>query len=192
MSRLRAFAVVAALVAFTACDGTAVVGGIAPPDATFLDTPDAADAGLVCPSPLAACGGRCTDPRTDRENCGACGRFCGAANVCQNGACVPDCTAGETLCMTAATGDAGASLRCVSLQTSRENCGACGTACGRDQVCTGGVCTFMCTGTTTECMGAADMDAGTSGRYCAELQTDRLNCGACGNTCQEGYTCQDG
>nr|MBK7065077.1 hypothetical protein [Deltaproteobacteria bacterium] len=52
----------------------------------------------VCPSPLLSCNQRCADPRTDRENCGACGRSCSTGNVCQNGACVPDCGTGETLC----------------------------------------------------------------------------------------------
>ena len=90
--------------------------------------------------------------------------------------CVPDCATGEALCPGAAGGDGGTALRCVSLQTSRENCGACGTTCGRDQVCAGGTCTFMCTGAATECMGApGDMDGGASGRYCAELQSDRMN-----------------
>ncbi len=49
----------------------------------------------------------------------------------------------------------------------------------------------MCTGGATECAGGDGMDGG-AGRYCADLATDRTNCGACGNACVEGYSCMDG
>lgn len=166
----------AALVA-AGCDGSSVVGGLEPRDATVDVTADATMDASVCPSPLLSCNQRCSDPRTDRENCGACGRSCSTGNVCQNGACVPDCGSGETLCRSA--GDAGAGLACVSLRTDRANCGACGTACGTNQVCANGTCTFMCTGTTTECTrGGAGMDGGGE-RYCADLQADRRVCLPC-------------
>jgi hypothetical protein len=183
-----------ALLAMAGCTGSSVVGGPSPRDAASGDvTMDAPADVLVCPAPLNACNDRCTDPRMDRENCGVCGRACASSELCQNGACIPNCAAGERLCAGAA-GDAGAdagAARCTSLQTDRMNCGACGTVCGTDQVCADGACTFMCTGTTTECSTPAPMDGGAL-RYCAELMTDRANCGACGNTCQEGYSCQAG
>ncbi|MFO0651409.1 MAG: hypothetical protein U0326_34610 [Polyangiales bacterium] len=179
-SRASLAVVVAALLALGGCTGTAVVGGY-PPNPPTKDAAADADATVTCPSPLSACNGRCVDGRSDRDNCGVCGRACGAGNVCQNGACVPDCAATETLC---AGGDGGAP-RCASLQTDRENCGACGRACGRDQVCAGGTCTFMCTGTTTECGGASGMDGGAD-RYCAPAATCRpIDSAAarCGNAC---------
>jgi hypothetical protein len=49
----------------------------------------------------------------------------------------------------------------------------------------------MCTGGTTECSSGSAMDGGT-GRYCADLTSDRMNCGACGNQCIDGYSCVDG
>ena len=52
--------------------------------------PDApADAG-VCASPRRLCGTptACVDPRSDAENCGACGVRCHAGNACSAGACV--------------------------------------------------------------------------------------------------------
>jgi hypothetical protein len=182
MATLVTVAVVAA------CDGVPVVGGRTSDsnDAAMDSTADAPDA-VECPSPLIACNDRCIDPRSDRENCGACRRACGASEVCQNSSCVPDCAMGESLC----TGGAGMGLVCASLQTSREHCGACGNACSRDQVCSNGACTFMCTGAATECAGGMGMDGG-AGRYCAELTNDRMNCGACGNTCIDGYSCMDG
>ena len=82
-------------------------------------------------------------------------------------------------------------MTCANTQNDDQNCGACGTVCGTDQVCAGGMCTFMCTGTTTECSAPLAMDGGTL-RYCADLMTDRANCGACGNACQEGYACMAG
>ena len=81
MSRWRAIAAFAALLVFSACDGAPVVGSEGPPDAA-RDVADVTDTGPTCPSPLVACSGRCTDPASDRENCGACGRACGTGNVC--------------------------------------------------------------------------------------------------------------
>jgi len=173
-----------ALSALLGCNGSSVVGGAQ--DAAVADI--GVDSGAACPSPLASCVGRCVDPSADRANCGGCGIACAAGQVCQTGACVPDCARTERLC--AGGGDGGAGLRCVATQTDRANCGACGMACGTDQVCSNGVCTFMCTGTSTECSGAAG-DAG-SPRYCADLQSDRANCGACGAACQEGFGCFEG
>jgi len=181
------------------CSGRAVVGGNLQADvgAAEVDAVDVLTDVAPCPAPLASCGGRCTDTRDDRNHCGACGRVCAASEVCQNGACVPNCAPGETLCSSASGGDAGGGeLLCVSLMTDRAHCGACGRTCGRDQVCSGGTCTFMCTGGTIECRGAtgAGRDAGTdeTERYCADVMSDRNNCGACGNQCIDGYTCVDG
>ena len=173
-----------ALSALLGCTGNSVVGGAQ--DAAVADI--GVDSGAACPSPLASCVGRCVDPSADRANCGGCGIACAAGQVCQTGACVPDCARTERLC--AGGGDGGAGLRCVATQTDRANCGACGMACGTDQVCSNGACTFMCTGTSTECTGASG-DAG-SLRYCADLQSDRANCGACGAACQEGFGCFEG
>jgi hypothetical protein len=169
MSRLRLSLGLVGLAAALSlgCDGRSVVGGPALDAAMVSDIVDVTmDAALMCPDTQRACAGRCVDLRSDRAHCGACGVSCSAGNVCQNGACVPDCMMGETLCM-GAGGDAGAALRCVSLRTDRTHCGACGNACGQDQVCSNGMCTFMCTGSATECMRAGGE------RYCADVQSDR-------------------
>ena len=176
------------LLVLVGCTGQSVVGGPRPLDA---GAPGTLDATVTCPTPLLACGGRCSDPRIDAMNCGRCGQACRAGEVCQSSACVPNCTASETLCP-GGGGDAGTALRCVALQTDRAHCGACGNECGRDEVCAGGRCTFMCTGATTECPGSASGADGGAGRYCADLQSDRASCGACGNACLDGYGCQNG
>lgn len=47
-------------------------------------------AGCVCPSGKTQCGGACVDTQTDANNCGGCGRVCGAGQRCTAGACVGD------------------------------------------------------------------------------------------------------
>ncbi|NTX63199.1 DUF4215 domain-containing protein [Myxococcus sp. CA051A] len=42
----------------------------------------------VCEPPRIVCGEVCVDPRTDNNNCGACGNVCGEGNACAAGVCV--------------------------------------------------------------------------------------------------------
>ncbi len=75
---------------------------------------------------------------SDVANCGACGNACGSANTgsaptCQAGKCVFSCSQGFGHCGPDAAG-------CdTDLQTSPDNCGACGHSCG-GATCTGGKC----------------------------------------------------
>jgi hypothetical protein len=55
--------------------------------------------------------------------------------------------------------------------SDRNNCGACGNACGDDQVCLQGTCTD-CAPSQTRC-----------GNACVDLQTNASNCGGCGIAC---------
>ncbi len=98
---------------------------------------------------------------------------------------MPSCVGDETRC---AVGDAG--LACVRLATDRNHCGGCGRVCGPNEVCANGTCAFMCAAGTTECR-TTDGDGGTT-RTCAELSSDRVNCGACGAMCPAGYGCTGG
>jgi hypothetical protein len=41
--------------------------------------------GCVCEADNVLCGGQCVDLTTDTDNCGRCGRECGAGEVCSNG-----------------------------------------------------------------------------------------------------------
>jgi hypothetical protein len=83
----------------------------------------------------------------------------------------PSCAAPSRIC-----GD-----RCVDVQSSREHCGACGTACAAGQICVAGACQTTCPTGQTVC-----------GAACATLRTDVANCGACGNACPAGQVCSDG
>ncbi|MDP3219216.1 MAG: hypothetical protein Q8S73_34275, partial [Deltaproteobacteria bacterium] len=88
----------------------------------------------------------------------------------------PTCTAGQALC----------GGRCVNALTDNANCGACGSACAAGLVCSMGRCDVACGNALATCS-----DPGDAGgpRYCADLATDRANCGACGNACAPGNIC---
>jgi hypothetical protein len=62
--------------------------------------------------------------------------------------------------------------KCVKLKRNRKNCGACGHACTKNQICTGGACVDCASG-TVRCKNT-----------CVSTGTDPNNCGACGNVCQ--------
>ncbi len=88
-----------------------------------------------CGSNETVCGGACSNPQSDRDNCGSCGNQCGDGLVCSLGACVEGCNSGLAAC-------AGA---CVDLATDKANCGGCGVddtahVCTPDQTCNTGIC----------------------------------------------------
>ena len=105
------------------------------------------------------------------------GNVCAADWSCQNGACVggPICSAGFADC------DAVASNGCeVDISTDVNNCGSCGNVCSvpnATAVCTAGSCSATCT------TGFSDCDGNSRNGCEANLNTDRNNCGYCGNVC---------
>jgi hypothetical protein len=44
---------------------------------------------MGCEPPTSACGGRCSDLMTDRDDCGSCGTKCGPDESCRKGKCSP-------------------------------------------------------------------------------------------------------
>lgn len=65
---------------------------------------------------------------------------------------------------------------CVSLLSSRENCGACGAACGRLETCSGGA---------RECrINIAACDG-----LCTDFARDPDHCGSCDNACAADQLC---
>ncbi|MDP3278008.1 MAG: hypothetical protein Q8Q09_22675, partial [Deltaproteobacteria bacterium] len=83
----------------------------------------------------------------------------------------PTCTADQMVC----------NSTCVSVQTDRNHCGACGTVCAGGQVCRAGSCEIECPSGQARCSGA-----------CVTLSGDRSNCGACGTMCPAGQVCSAG
>jgi len=75
---------------------------------------------------------------------------------------------------------------CVDTAKDRDNCGACGLACGAGEVCNAGVCTSTCTSNEPLCV----LDGGAA--YCAQTSSDNANCGACFVVCATGRVCADG
>jgi hypothetical protein len=83
----------------------------------------------------------------------------------------PSCPTGTSMCGTA----------CVDTESSRTNCGACGTTCEADEACVDGTCGIVCPSGQAECDG-----------ICADTETDRRHCGACGTACAAGEACVAG
>ena len=132
---------------------------------------------MICPSPLIVCSGICTNPDTDRENCGRCGSECVSPAICDDGACI--CPADQPdlkMC----------GGQCVDIMSSRENCGDCGRACADAEVCGGtGTCSLDCQAGLSICGAPPD-------QFCSDLSTDPDNCGACGFSCSGHGTCAGG
>jgi hypothetical protein len=155
----------------------------------------ASTCGLACTAGFGNCDAMATtgcetDVRTSLTHCGACGRACTAAAnqtaTCAAGACALRCTAGFGDC------DAMAANGCeTNVTTSTSHCGMCGRACvapaGGSVTCAAGACVPACLMGETIC-GATMTSAG----RCANLQTDRTNCGTCGTVCPGTQSCVAG
>ena len=105
----------------------------------FLMVPFMASCQVSCQPPLTACGGVCTNLRTDPKNCGACGNVCSLPNAtafCSSGLCwVETCNFGWGDC------DGVFWNGCeTNLLTNAKNCGACFIACQGGTACYSGQC----------------------------------------------------
>lgn len=107
------------------------------------------------------CGGVCSNPATDRDNCGSCGNACGDGMVCSNRQCVEGCAGDMVSCGGV----------CVDTQTDEMNCGGCGSGdtnvCSAGESCVSGGC--VCTSGVV-CAGA-----------CTDPMTSNTHCGATGD-----------
>ncbi|OIP41298.1 MAG: hypothetical protein AUK47_06620 [Deltaproteobacteria bacterium CG2_30_63_29] len=86
---------------------------------------------------------------------------------------------------------------CVDVESSTGHCGACGAVCGVDDTCSAGRC--VCGGTASkrgEGSACFEEQRCCPDSGCVLTATDRINCGACGTTCEETHTtavrCVDG
>jgi hypothetical protein len=68
--------------------------------------------------------------------------------------------------------------RCVTLDSDRLNCGACGEVCASGEVCTAGACVLSCPGGQEACDG-----------LCVDPLRDRNHCGGCNLACDPGKVC---
>lgn len=140
----------------------------------------ACDCGVLEECELAAWrggGSVCTDTDFDAENCGDCNIVCLADQYCAAGACA--CRPGWIDC------PAGGWLDCTNADTNPRACGACGVSCG-DEVCVDGACAADCPAEDERC------ELGWAPDYCADLDNDVENCGACANPCQVDDLCVEG
>lgn len=116
----------------------------------------------------ACCDGQCKPNVTlDQDNCGGCGRACGAGTSCAGGgACISDAGTYPDCAQSCSPGSACVQQRCVRTDCTGANVGQ---ACGPFQV---GAC----------CGGAG----------CADLRTSTQHCGSCGRACRAGEFCNSG
>ncbi len=123
-----------------------------------------------------------TNTGGDVTNCGGCGRVCSTNNIsracasssCQAGTCLTgfaDCNTNKQLdgCE-------------INLNTDANNCNACGTVCSANNMatrtCGAGTCNGNCTNRFADCNGNKQSDG------CEiNMDTDVLNCNACGRVC---------
>lgn len=125
---------------------------------------------LSCAEGQEICDGVCTDTQSSFANCGACGNACEDGQVCSRGACALSCASGLTDC----------SGSCVELPYNVNHCTACDAACGPYANAIPS-CNNQCIMTCNE--GFEDCNADRVDGCEAELATDEMHCGECGNAC---------
>ena len=132
------------------------------------------------------CLNKCTDTKTDAQNCGACGKPCAAGMTCIGGICQCAGPGGQGAA-TCAKDEACCSGKCVSVMSDDVNCGACGKDCtAAMETCLMGQC--GCGSPGAHCM-PNETCCDTS---CLDLQVEETDCGACGSACAQGQTCEAG
>jgi hypothetical protein len=143
---------------------------------------DCGACGIACPMGQACCGGRCLDVQNDATNCGKCGKVCPpavhASPWCTRGLCSTSCVPPWGAC-------GGEDCSCDTMN-SLGCCGGCaGGGCfplphGQPK-CAGGKCAIA-----TCDAGHADCNGLYKDGCEASIDSDRNNCGACGNVCVSG------
>jgi hypothetical protein len=167
------------------------------------------DGGAGCPMGFAMCASGCSRLVNDNNNCGACGKVCGAGTSCTMSMCMP-MGGGSDMGMGSADGGTGCPggflmcpTGCANVMSDPNNCGGCGKPCTAGNFCNMGMCVPMGGGSDLAAPldlsmpfdgGGISCPAGFTacGTDCEYLQLDPGNCGTCGNICAAGTTCNNG
>ena len=140
----------------------------------------------ACVGGQIVCDGRCVDPQTDMNFCGATGNCkdenvgekCTDGRFCSGALCATSCQAGLFLC----------DDKCVDGMTNPYYCGVTsdctetnnGTKCEDTQVCVSGKCEY------NSCKEPETLCSTTGGNQCINIESDDAdNCGSCGYKCSE-------
>ena len=147
---------------------------------TKSDKANCGSCGAACAMNQSCCLGGCAGLDSDIKNCGGCGKACSAPNatpVCAGGVCaVGQCLPGYSDC------DKSPQNGCeVSTASDGKNCGACGNVCAMPNAnpgCLNGACLIL------SCVQGYRNCNGNAGDGCeVSINSDPLNCGACGSAC---------
>jgi len=125
---------------------------------------------------------------TDELNCGKCSNACPArpnsVTTCDNGECSYKCNDGFIDC------NNNPSDGCeVNSDTDELNCGKCSNACparpNSVTTCDNGECSYKCND------GFIDCNNNPADGCEANTKTDKVNCGACGSSCDDNIPCTE-
>lgn len=157
------------------------LGAVADAGPPPVDAP--VDTGPACGPLEGVCGGACVALLLDPEHCGACGRRCPsgehATPSCNGGRCELVCADGFIACLGGV---------CQDVRSDPMNCGACGRACPPGDHglpgCVDSRCELDCGAT-----GYANCDGDQVNGCETPINSNPMNCGACGQRCDAGQRC---
>ena len=148
---------------------------------------------ITCNKDQTCCNGKCVNINIDENNCGECGHMCAKGYTCCGGKCV-HLSSDEENCGTCGNrckkGFTCCKGKCVDTLADRNNCGQCGKACEVLEFCCMGKCYFNDPHLPPKDPCKSDGKTCCYG-HCVDTNTDKANCGECGNICKRGTFLED-